>query len=97
MQGTAIIITRVLYGLKTSAKAWREFFTCSLKEMGYSSCCANLDVWMNQEVNKEVCKYWSYMLVSIDDCLAVHDDPDPVMEDLKSCYKLKWDSYGEPD
>ena len=32
-KGTAMVITRVLYGLKTSAKAWREFFACSLKDM----------------------------------------------------------------
>ena len=36
------------------------------------------------------------MLVYVDDCLAVHHDPGPVMEDLKSCYKLKNDMYGEP-
>ena len=38
MQGTAMIITRALYGLKTNTKAWKEFFNGSLKEMGYSSC-----------------------------------------------------------
>jgi len=36
------------------------------------------------------------MLVYVDDCLAVHHDPEPVMEDLKSRYKLKNDMYGEP-
>ena len=29
----AMVITRALYGLKTSAKAWSEFFGKSLKEM----------------------------------------------------------------
>ena len=35
------------------------------------------------------------MLAYIDNCLAVHRDPGPVMEDLKSSYKLKNDTYGE--
>ena len=43
-KGMAIIITRALYGLKTSAKAWSEFFGKSLKEMGYTPCVANPDV-----------------------------------------------------
>ena len=97
MQGMAMIITRALYGLKTSAKAWREFFGKSLKEMGYTSCIADPDVWMKPAVNKGGYKYWSYMLVYVDDCLSVHHDPGPEMEELKSCYKLKNDKYGEPD
>ena len=37
------------------------------------------------------------MLVYVDDCLAVYHDPGPVMEDLKSCYKLTNDTYREPE
>ena len=92
----AMVITRALYGLKISAKAWSEFFGKSLKEMGYTPCVADPDVWMKPQVNKEGYSYWSYMLVYVDDCLAVHHDPGPVMEDLKSRYKLKNDTYGEP-
>ena len=91
-----MVITRALYGLKTSAKAWSEFFGKSLKEMGYTPCAADPDVWMKPLANKKRYSYWSYMLVYVDDCLAVHHDPGPVMEDLKSRYKLKNDTYGEP-
>ena len=68
-KGMAMVITRALYGLKTSAKAWSEFFGKSLKEMGYTSCDADPDVWMNTQINKEGYKYWAYMLVYVDDCL----------------------------
>ena len=95
-QGMTMVIMRVLYGLKTSAKALSEFFCKSLKEMGYTSCVADPDIWMKPQTNKKGYKYWSYMLVYADDCLAVHHDPGPVMEDLKSCYELKNDTYGEP-
>ena len=44
MQGTTMIITRTLYGLKTNTKAWSEFFAGSLKEMGYLSCRAGPDI-----------------------------------------------------
>ena len=54
------------------------------------------DGWIKSQTNKDGYKYWSYMLVYIDDCLTVHHDPEPVMEELKSLYKLKNDTYGEP-
>ena len=69
-QGIAMVITRALYGLKTSAKAWREFFACSLKDMGYRSCCADPDVWMKPEIIRlalltgRICLYTS-MIVSV--------------------------------
>ena len=77
----ALIITRALYGLKTSAKAWSEFFGKSTKPA----------------VNKAGYTYRSYMLVYVDDCLSVNHDSGAVMEDLKSCYKLKGDTCGEPE
>ena len=91
-----MVITRALYGLKTSAKAWSEFFRKSLKEMGYKSCVADPDVWMKPATNKEGYKYWAYMLVYVDDCLLVHHASGPEMEKLKSRYKLKNDFYGGP-
>ena len=91
-----MVITRTLYGLKTSAKALSEFFGKSLKEMIYTSCDTNPDVWMKPQTNIEGYKYWAYMLVYVDSCLLVHHDPGPVMEELKSRYKLKNDLYREP-
>ena len=64
--------------------------------MGYKSCVADPDVWMKPATNKEGYKYWAYMLVYVDDCLVIHHDPGPEMENLKSRYKLKNDLYGEP-
>ena len=52
---------------------------------------------MKPAVNKLGFTNWSYKLVYVDNCLAVHHDPGPVMEKLKSRYKLKNDKYGEPD
>ena len=83
-KGMAMVITRALYGLKTSAKAWSEFFGKLLKEMGYTTCVADSDVWMKPQTNKKSYKYRAYILVYVDACLLVHHDPVPVMEELKS-------------
>lgn len=91
-----MIIMRALYSFKTSVKALSEFYGKLLKEMGYTSCVADPDVWIKPAVNDKGFTYWSYMLVYVDDCFAVHHDPAPIMEDLKSRYNLKNDVYGEP-
>ena len=82
-----MVITRALYSLKTSAKAWSEFFGKLLKEMGYTSCVTDPDIWMKPETNNGGYRYWSYMLVYVDDCLFVYHAPGPEMEKLKSQYK----------
>jgi hypothetical protein len=76
-----MVITQALYGLKSSAKAWRTFFSKSLDEMNYKSCIADPDVYMKAECTKDGHAYWSYMLVYVDDCLLIHHDPNPVMEE----------------
>ena len=47
-KGKAMVVTRALYGLKTSAKAWQSFFGVSLNQMGYKSCPAYPDVYMRR-------------------------------------------------
>lgn len=49
----AMIITKTLYGSKASAKAWSEFFGTLLKEMGYTLCVADPNVWMKHLTNNE--------------------------------------------
>ena len=83
LKGCVLIVMRALYGLKSSAKAWRTFFSNSLAEMGYTSCRADPDVYMKKQCDEEGNKYWSYMLVYVDNCLLVHHDPGPTMNELK--------------
>ena len=69
-----MVISRALYGLKTSGKTWSEFFGRSLKEIGVTSCVAHPNICMKPQTTKESYKYWSYILVYVDDCLAVYHD-----------------------
>jgi hypothetical protein len=43
--GKIAVITRALYGLKSSGAAWRSMFAASLQELGFTSCIADPDVW----------------------------------------------------
>lgn len=77
---------------------WQIFFLKTLATMGYKLYLANPDVFMKPTmIDHKGNKYWSYMLVYVDDCLLVHYNPDPVMEELKTHYTLKNDAHGPPD
>ena len=95
-EGTVMVITRALYGTKSAAKAWRDYFQESLEALGYSPCRADENVYMKPRRKPDGSKYWSYLLVYVDDCLCVDFFPSEVMEKLRAEYKLKNDEYGEP-
>ena len=66
-QGRVAIITRALYGLRSSGKAWRDHMAATLRDFGYVSCKADPDVWMKPKTKPDGFKYWSYVLVYTDD------------------------------
>ena len=96
-QGRVVVITRALYGLRSSGKAWRDHMAATLRDHGYSSCRADPDVWMKAKTKANGFKYWSYIMVYTDDILVVDHDPKSVMDYLASRYTLKPGSMKEPD
>jgi hypothetical protein len=43
-QGRPVIITRALYGLHSSGKAWRDHMASMLRDFSYTSCKADPDL-----------------------------------------------------
>lgn len=52
-QGGVAIITRALYGLRNSGKAWRDHMAATLRNFGYTSCKADPDVWMKPKLKPD--------------------------------------------
>jgi hypothetical protein len=96
-EGRVVVITRALYGLRSSGKAWRDHMAATLRDYGYSSCRADPDVWMRPKTKANGFKYWSYVMVYTDDILVVDHEPKSIMDYLASRYKLKPGSVKEPD
>lgn len=96
-EGRIVVITRALYGLQSSGKAWRDHMAATLRDHGYTSCRADLDVWMRPKTKANGFQYWSYILVDTDDILVVDHEPQKVMDYLASRYTLKPGSVKEPD
>jgi hypothetical protein len=96
-KGRPVIIIRALYGLKSSGARWCDYMAATLRDGGYQSCKADLDVWMKPGFKKDGSKYWSYVLCYVDNLLVIDEEPKKTMEYLQSRYTLKASSVKEPD
>ena len=95
-KGSVMIISRALYGLKSSGAAWRAKLADTLRDLGYFSSEADPDVWLKKEHRPDGSVTWKYMLVYVDDILHVAKDPTVDMTRLNQVYRLK-DGVGPPD
>jgi Reverse transcriptase (RNA-dependent DNA polymerase) len=89
LKGRTAIIVKALYGLKTSAYAWRSHLAETLRDLGYESCVADNDVWMRKASKPDGFEYYEYVLVYTDDILSVSHQPSEVLIKLDQHYILK--------
>ena len=98
IKGRVLVIVRVLYGLKTSANAWRTHICNTLQtKMKFKSSLADNDVWLKQDMRSDGSSYYTYILVYTDDILIVSDNPTKYMAQLKANYYVKESSIGPPN
>ena len=71
-----------------------------MRHLGHTSNKADPNLWMkvcSRETKYGTEKYYSYILIYVDNILCIHDDPDSVLLQLDKYFLLKPDSVGEPD
>jgi hypothetical protein len=100
-KGKRIVIVRALYGLKSSGAAWRAHMAQTMTDLGFTPCQADPDVWMKKAVKPCGFAYWEYVLIYVDDILAISHNPSAIMDRLSALYRLKEDpttgkGYGKP-
>ncbi|KAL7525190.1 hypothetical protein ACHAXR_001901 [Thalassiosira sp. AJA248-18] len=96
--GRKAIIVRALYGLKSAGAAFRKHLADCMRHMGYKPCLADPDLCMQPKTRPDDgFKYYSYMLIYVDDVLAIDHDSDSVLLRLDKYFKLKQGSVGDPD
>jgi Reverse transcriptase (RNA-dependent DNA polymerase) len=96
-QGQTAIIVRALYGLKSSGAAFRNHLAKAMRELGYTSCPADPDVWMRPETRGDGFKYYAYVLLYVDDALVINHDGMKALNEINARFKMKPDSMGDPD
>jgi hypothetical protein len=74
--GKIAVIVKALYGLKTSAFAWREHLSHTLESsLEFSHCLTDNYVWMRPATKMDDTEYYQYILVHTDNILVVAEDP----------------------
>ena len=88
--GKTAVIVRALYGLKTAGNAWRHHFSNFIQsELHYADTKADPDVYRRPEITTTGKKYYSYLIVYVDDVLCVHEHPKSVLDVINGTFRLK--------
>ena len=88
-EGKYAIISRALYGLKTSGASWRHHLAAEIRELGFISTKADVDVYRRRADKKDGTPYYEYLVVYVDDIICVSEDPSKWMNVLASRYRLR--------
>ena len=81
-QGATLIIFKALYGLRSSGKRFHDKFADDLRDMGFTPCKNEPDIWM-----RKASGIWEYVAVYVDDLAFVMKDPDSFTKLLIERYK----------
>jgi hypothetical protein len=96
--GKSAIIVRALYGLKSAGAAFRVHLASFMRQMGYTSCKADPDLWYKYETRPaDNFRYYAYILYYVDDILSIHHNPMSVLNLINGYMSLKPSSVGDPD
>eukprot|EP00978_Attheya_sp_CCMP212_P034976 scaffold149828_cov60-Attheya_sp.AAC.1 len=95
-EGTIFLVTRALYGLKSASASFRAFMAEKLNDMGFKSSYADPDVWLRAATKTDGEEYYEYMLMYVDNILALSIDPRVILVDIQTSFKFKNDKIEPP-
>jgi hypothetical protein len=91
LAGHLLTIEKALYGLRTSGARWHNKFADTLRNMGYTPCKADPDVWM-----KDCQTHYEYVCVYVDDIMFYGKEPQQFFDTLITQYNYKLKGVGKP-
>lgn len=95
--GKWMIVTRALYGLKSSGAAFRALLADTLREAGYESTKADPDVWIRPAVKPDGFEYYELVLCYVDDVISISHKPMETMDMIRKRFTLKGDKAEVPE
>ena len=95
--GRKAIISKALYGLRSSGRAFREHMAQILRDMGYKSSSGDPDMWLRPAKRSNGEKIYEYVICYVDDIGYAGLDSKGFMADLGRRVTLKEGSVKEPD
>jgi hypothetical protein len=95
--GKKAIIVRALYGLKGSGTSYRNHIADCIRHLRYESCKADPDLWMMPRTREDGFEYYSYVLIYVDDILAISHMALSDIHKIDYYFKMKRETIGDPD
>lgn len=97
-QGKSALIVRALYGLSSAGASFSRHIADCMRTLGYKPCKADPDLWMKAKTRPDDgVEYYAYVLLYVDDCLAIDHDATGALKELDYYFKMKPGSIGDPD
>ncbi len=90
-------MVKALYGLKSASFSFRSFMAEKLTEMGFQSTMADPDVWLRAETKGDGEQYYEYVLMYVDDILALSCNAKALLADVQRTFKLKNNKIEPPE
>jgi hypothetical protein len=88
-KGHLLIIRKALYGLRSSGARWHDRFHDVLREMGWTPCKMEPDVWM-----KRVDDHYEYIATYVDDLMIASKNPKAITDELMDRFHFKLKGTG---
>jgi hypothetical protein len=89
LEGHALVISKVLYGLRSSGARWHDRFADCMSEPGFFPCKAEPDIWMRKSENA-----YEYNAVYVDRLAIAMKWPKESVEVLEQKNKFKTKGTG---
>jgi hypothetical protein len=91
LQGHMLIISRALYGLRSSGKRWHEMFADTMRDLGFVPSKSEGDIWMRMAKEGDI---YEYVAVYVDDLAIAVRNPKEFCDLLMEKYKYKLKGTG---
>jgi hypothetical protein len=89
LEGHVLIISKALYGLRSSGARWHDRFADCIMELGFFPCKSEPDIWMRKLNNM-----YEYVAVYVDDLAIAMQNPREFVDILENKHKFKTKGTG---
>ncbi len=96
-EGKNFLVVRALYGLKSASFSCRSYMAEKLASMNFQSSMADPDVWIRAAAKGDGERYYEYVMMYVDDILAISCDAHTKLQEVQGTFKLKNDRIDVPE
>ena len=96
-KGKTAAVVRALYGLRSSGPEFRNHLASCMEALNYLPCTADPDAWMRKARKSYGTEYYEYMLLYVDDCLAISETPKEAVLQLDKFFTMQPNSIAPPN